>query len=89
MFGERVIGYVVAQHGAHIFADQLKAHCRGQLAAYKVPRNFEVCDKLPTTFLGKLRRVELRAQAATTSITSSRSMESTPSSPEMETCQKP
>ena len=64
MFGERVVGYVVAQHGSHIVADQLKAHCRRQLAAYKVPRNIEVCDKLPTTFLGKLRRVDLRNRAA-------------------------
>jgi acyl-coenzyme A synthetase/AMP-(fatty) acid ligase len=64
MFGERVVGYVVAQHGSHIVTDQLKAHCRRQLAAYKVPRNIEVCDKLPTTFLGKLRRVDLRARAA-------------------------
>jgi long-chain acyl-CoA synthetase len=64
LFGERVVGYVVAQHGSHVIAEQLRAHCRCQLAAYKVPRNIEFCEKLPTTFLGKLRRVELRNQAA-------------------------
>jgi long-chain acyl-CoA synthetase len=65
LFGERVVGYVVAQHGSHPIAEQLRAHCRCQLASYKVPRNIEFCEKLPTTFLGKLRRVDLRARAAT------------------------
>jgi long-chain acyl-CoA synthetase len=64
LFGERVVGYVVAQNGKRLAAEQLRSHCRGQLAAYKVPRNIEFCDKLPTTFLGKLRRVDLRARAA-------------------------
>jgi long-chain acyl-CoA synthetase len=64
LFGERVVGYVVAQHGSHLMAEQLRAHCRCQLASYKVPRNIEFCEKLPTTFLGKLRRVDLRARAA-------------------------
>jgi long-chain acyl-CoA synthetase len=64
LFGERVVGYVVAQNGSRLAVEQLRAHCRGHLAAYKVPRNIEFCDKLPTTFLGKLRRVDLRSQAA-------------------------
>jgi acyl-coenzyme A synthetase/AMP-(fatty) acid ligase len=94
MFGERVVGYVVAQHGSHIVTDQLKAHCRRQLAAYKVPRNIEVCDKLPTTFLGKLRRVDLRARAATNGTPSNgkpktNPNEATASRVEKESCPKP
>jgi long-chain acyl-CoA synthetase len=63
-FGQRLAGYVVAQSGARIVAEELRAHCRAELASYKVPRTIELCDKLPTNFLGKVRRVELRARAA-------------------------
>jgi acyl-coenzyme A synthetase/AMP-(fatty) acid ligase len=63
MFGERVVGYVVAADKAHLDPTQLQAHCRSELASYKIPRKIEVCDMLPTNFLGKVRRVELRTHA--------------------------
>ncbi len=64
LFGEQVVGYVVARGRAHVVADQLKTHCKSRLASYKIPKVIQVCDKLPTTFLGKVRRVDLRVQAA-------------------------
>lgn len=63
LFGERVVGYVVPVHGAHVDPAQLQAHCRLELASYKIPGTIKVCSKLPTNLLGKVRRVELRAQA--------------------------
>jgi long-chain acyl-CoA synthetase len=93
LFGERVVGYVVAQHGTHLMAEQLRAHCRCQLASYKVPRNIEFCDKLPTTFLGKLRRVDLRARAACNGNSNGTAKHSTKEATairvEKETCPKP
>jgi long-chain acyl-CoA synthetase len=97
LFGERVVGYVVAQNGTHLAVEQLRAHCRCQLAAYKVPRNIEFCEKLPTTFLGKLRRVDLRVQAASNGKHNDKlngthngnSKELTGCSVEKETCPKP
>jgi long-chain acyl-CoA synthetase len=64
LFGEQVVGYVVPRERTHVMPDQLKVHCKKQLASYKVPRVIKVCDELPTTFLGKVRRVDLREQAA-------------------------
>ena len=60
-WGERVVAYVVAKPGATIDGKHLKEECRSLLAQYKIPREFHVVDKLPTNFLGKIRRAELRA----------------------------
>ena len=40
--------------------DALTAHCRSQLAAYKVPRIIEFRDSLPVSSAGKVLRRELR-----------------------------
>src|SRR5439155_344039 len=39
---------------------ELTRLCRERLAAFKVPRSFEVVDELPRTATGKLRRFVLR-----------------------------
>ena len=64
LFGERVVGYVVPAPGAQLNQAELEAHCRKELASYKIPRTINVCSELPTNFLGKVRRSELRRQAA-------------------------
>lgn len=40
-------------------ADELRAHCRDRLAAYKVPKSFELVDALPRTAAGKINRTRL------------------------------
>ena len=45
--------------------DDLKAHCRERLAAYKVPKGFEVIERLPRTDAGKLNRSQLVEERAT------------------------
>ena len=42
----------------------LQEHCRRETAPYKYPRLIEFTDELPKTASGKIRRAELRAQAA-------------------------
>ena len=44
-------------------ATALFAYCRQHLAPYKIPRILEFVPELPKTISGKIRRVELRAQA--------------------------
>jgi acyl-coenzyme A synthetase/AMP-(fatty) acid ligase len=39
------------------------AHCRGGLAAYKIPREIEFVEELPKTSSGKVKRYVLREQA--------------------------
>ncbi|MGH1502546.1 MAG: class I adenylate-forming enzyme family protein [Acidimicrobiales bacterium] len=58
--GERVEALVVAEADVTVDIDAVLAHCRSQLARYKVPSSIEVVDSLPTTALGKLQRGVLR-----------------------------
>ena len=44
--GERVEAFVVATDGA-VSSDAILAHCRKNLAAYKVPQRITVIDELP------------------------------------------
>jgi bile acid-coenzyme A ligase len=39
--------------------DDLKAHCRVHLAAYKVPKRFHLVDRLPRGETGKINRAEI------------------------------
>jgi long-chain acyl-CoA synthetase len=59
--GERVKAYIVAGTSAPT-AEQVIAHCREDLAAYKVPTAIEFVDELPKSPIGKILRRELRAQ---------------------------
>jgi bile acid-coenzyme A ligase len=42
--------------------DDLRRHCRGRLAAYKVPKSFSLVDRLPRTDAGKLNHSALAAR---------------------------
>ena len=60
LYGERVAAYVVAKSGASIDAADLRAHCRGRLADYKVPAEIHVVDALPKGPTGKILKRVLR-----------------------------
>lgn len=61
--GEVPVGYVLRVPGAELDVDELIGHLRGRVASFKVPRALKVVDALPMTPTGKVRKVELRAQA--------------------------
>ncbi len=58
--GETVKSFVVLKPGATASADDLVAHCRENLAAYKIPRLVEFRDGLPKSTVLKILRRELR-----------------------------
>jgi long-chain acyl-CoA synthetase len=45
-------------------ADELRAHCRTGLAAYKVPHEIELRDSLPQSAVGKILYRVLRDEVA-------------------------
>jgi len=63
-FGQRLVGYVVRAAGAAASADDLKAHVRATLAAFKVPREIRFVDELPRNATGKVLKRVLVADAA-------------------------
>ena len=65
--GELVVGAVVPRGDAALDADELRARLKGDLSAYKVPKQLWVCAKSELPFLqsGKIKKQELAEQLAT------------------------
>ncbi|MEX1197221.1 MAG: AMP-binding protein [Pseudohongiellaceae bacterium] len=57
--GEKIKLFVVRRDNV-LTMDDVTAHCRENLTAYKVPRDIEFADDLPKTNVGKILRRELR-----------------------------
>ena len=64
--GEVPVAFVVLQPGATTSQASLRAHCREQLADYKLPRLYRIVDALPRTGTGKVDKKALRRQLADT-----------------------
>jgi long-chain acyl-CoA synthetase len=60
--GERVKSFVALRPQAQASAEDLIAHCRANLANFKVPRDVEFRAELPKSSVLKILRRELRAQ---------------------------
>jgi acyl-coenzyme A synthetase/AMP-(fatty) acid ligase len=60
---EKPVAYVITASGVTVDEDELIEFCRAGLSSVKRPRRVVFVDALPTTATGKIRRVELRAQA--------------------------
>jgi o-succinylbenzoate---CoA ligase len=58
-WGEAVVAQVVPADDADVPVDELRALCAGRLAPFKVPKRFEVVDRVPRGVTGKLLRREL------------------------------
>tara|TARA_R110002072_G_scaffold23437_6_gene81143 strand:- start:13718 stop:15289 length:1572 start_codon:yes stop_codon:yes gene_type:complete len=61
-FGEVVIAVIVVDEGCPDVptADQVIAHCKTQLANFKVPKRVELVDTLPRNAMGKVQKNLLR-----------------------------
>jgi fatty-acyl-CoA synthase len=59
-YGEEVCAWVRLRPGASLTEEQLKDHCRGRIAHYKVPRYVVFVDEYPTTVTGKVQKFRLR-----------------------------
>jgi len=59
-FGEAPVALVVLKPDATVTVSELRAHCRANLARFKVPREFHFRDSLPKGGTGKILKAELR-----------------------------
>jgi fatty-acyl-CoA synthase len=63
-FGQRLKAFVVSTAEAEISEEELRAHIKANLAAYKAPREIEFLDELPRNATGKVLKRELSAYDA-------------------------
>ena len=61
-WGEAVIAFVVCK--SPVAPEELFAHCRAQLANYKVPKGVEFIDAMPKNSMDKILKRELRIRYA-------------------------
>ncbi|MFH8250288.1 class I adenylate-forming enzyme family protein [Microbacterium sp. B2969] len=64
VWGERGVAFVVREPGAVLSADEVLAHARRNLAAFKVPVRVEFVAELPRSTIEKLARSRLREWAS-------------------------
>ena len=57
--GEAVKAWVVLREGHHLSVEELREHCRKDLAAYKIPKHVEFTAALPKSTIGKVLRRKL------------------------------
>lgn len=63
VWGERGVAFVVPVTGAVLSEDEVLAHARRSLAAFKLPVRVEFVDALPRSTIEKLARARLRERA--------------------------
>jgi len=57
------VAYVQRKPGSTLSAEAVLDYCRGKVATFKIPRHVLFVDTFPMTASGKVRKVELRADA--------------------------
>jgi fatty-acyl-CoA synthase len=62
-YGEEIMAWVQLREGATVTEEQLKEHCRGKIAHYKVPRYVRFTDSFPMTVTGKVQKYKMRETA--------------------------
>jgi len=70
-YGERVVAYVALKQ-EDVTVDQLIEFCKGELAAYKVPKELVLLEELPKNTTGKILRRELKTRASQGTIAESK-----------------
>ncbi|ANI93056.1 Putative acyl-CoA synthetase YngI [Dietzia timorensis] len=63
-YGEELMAWIRLSPGAdELTAESLRAFADGKLARHKIPRYVHIVDEFPMTVTGKVRKVEMRAEA--------------------------
>jgi fatty-acyl-CoA synthase len=64
-YGEELMAWIRMKPGAAALdVGAVREFCAGRLAHYKIPRYVHLVDEFPMTVTGKVRKVEMRAEAA-------------------------
>lgn len=61
-YGEELCAWVLLRTGASLTTDELRDHCRGRIAHFKIPRHILFVDSFPMTVTGKVQKFAMREQ---------------------------
>jgi fatty-acyl-CoA synthase len=59
-YGEELCAWIIVKAGASLTAEDVRAHCQGQIAHYKIPRHIRFVEGFPTTVTGKVQKFLIR-----------------------------
>ncbi|UQE75831.1 AMP-binding protein [Gordonia sp. PP30] len=63
-YGEELMAWIRLREGAaQITVEDLRTFAEGQITRHKIPRYVHIVESFPMTVTGKIRKVEMRAQA--------------------------
>ncbi len=62
-YGEEIMAWVVVRDGSGVTPDDVREHCRGRIAHFKVPRYVKFVADFPMTVTGKVQKYRLRELA--------------------------
>ncbi|GHD10128.1 AMP-binding protein [Zhihengliuella salsuginis] len=64
-YGEEIMACIILKEGVGpLTVDDVREYCTGRIAHYKIPRYVQVRSSFPMTVSGKVRKVEMRAEAS-------------------------
>ncbi|MBO9697528.1 MAG: AMP-binding protein [Sphingopyxis sp.] len=61
-YGEEMCVWIVLRSGAVLGEEEVRAHCRGRIAHFKIPRHIMFVDDFPMTVTGKVQKFAMREQ---------------------------
>jgi fatty-acyl-CoA synthase len=63
-YGEELMAWVRMKEGATpLTTEAVREFCTGKVAHYKIPRYVHIVEEFPMTVTGKIRKVQMRAEA--------------------------
>jgi fatty-acyl-CoA synthase len=63
-YGEELMAWLRMREGTEpLSSEAVREFCTGKLAHFKIPRYVHIVDEFPMTVTGKIRKVEMRAEA--------------------------
>ncbi len=60
---EQIKAFVVLKENETLTEEEIIDYCKKNLADFKIPRKIEICNSLPKTYLGKLKKNVLKQKA--------------------------
>ena len=61
-FGEELCAWIICKAGLDLTADDVRAHCRGRIAHFKIPKYIRFKTELPVTATGKPQKFKMREE---------------------------